>query len=271
MKKQIGEYSGVLEAPYSAWVDQIQNLQARITEAADPAETGRNRITRIPIESEGRTILLAVKSFHTQWPIKDRIDRRLGTKAQRSWLAATTLRSHGVGTPGPVGFLEKWEGARLLESYYLSEYQENISSFRLELGRLRNEAAGTDEIMDLLGCVAEAVRNMHRAGVLHNDLGNQNIMLRRTGKQSWGDVQFLDLNRARCFSRLAPRQRARDLSRLSIPPAFMRSFVHVYVAPDRVPAGFERMEHFFRSLYAWHCATRWVRHPLRTIRRARST
>ena len=62
--------------------------------------------------------------------MKDRYDFRKGSKAERSFKAATFLKSRGVGTPQPIAYFDCWEGSRLVESFYLSDYVESLVSFK---------------------------------------------------------------------------------------------------------------------------------------------
>jgi hypothetical protein len=109
---------------------------------------------------------------------------------------------------------------------------------------------------------------MHDAGFLHNDLGNQNIMLRREEDgESWSDVQFIDLNRGYISKKLSERERARDISRIYLPSDLLRVFKEMYW--DAVPpAEFQKWEQRYRRRYALHAGTRHLRHPFRERRKA---
>ena len=88
-----------------------------------------------------------------------------------------------MGTPDPVAFLERRVHGRVVESYFVSEYQAHVTSFKTELiGLFRNDPESR-LFMSLLQAVAGPIRRMHDAGFWHNDLGNQNILLRRIKEQ----------------------------------------------------------------------------------------
>lgn len=230
---------------------------------------GRNLNVRVSVQFENRELDLMAKRFGRNSVLKDRLDRIRGGKARRSWTVAEVLRNAGVGTPLPVGYLERWEGARLAESYYLSEFQDGVSSLKQELIHLFEENPQCERFMLLLQAVADAVRGMHDAGVLHNDLGNQNILLRRSAGGGWGDVQFIDLNRARLVhGGLSLRQRARDISRIYLPSDLLRVFIDMYFG-EAPPSEFLVWEQRFRKAFAWHTRTRRFRHPIREWREAR--
>ena len=256
-----GPYAGEIAARYNepAAISALETL-GRDAEADDSPPPDRNRVFTLELPSAEGAVPAVVKAFSRQSFLKDLSDRRRGTRARRSWTAARALRARGIGTPAPIAFLERWQGLRLVEAYYVSELQDGISSFRNELARLYRSDPDCGRIMTLLQYVAEAIRRMHSAGILHNDLGNQNILLRRKGDGEWTDVQFIDLNRARIRKSLSLRERARDLSRISLPSDFLRVFLEMYVG-EEPPAAFLRWERFFRGLFAFHTRTRGIRHP----------
>lgn len=269
---RIGPYSGVLDCGFrEAFADRIKDVPALLRSPdAQLIAGGRNMIVRVRLPGRAQTADIVIKAFARQTLLKDAVDRRRGSKACRTWRAASHLRRHGIGTPAPIGFLECRRGVRIMESYYISEHQETISSFKLELIRLFRTDPECWKFMELMECVACTIARMHAAGLIHNDLGNQNILLRRVGDGKWSDVQFVDLNRARIRDWLSPRARARDLSRISLPSDLLRVFIDMYYG-DAVPdAEFRSWERLFRKLYAVHAATRRLRHPLRALKRGRS-
>lgn len=257
-------YTGHFDAEYwePGLPEKMETLPALLAAGETVQVGGRSRVVRLVLYKKRRPVEVAVKSFGRASLLKDLSDRLLGTKARRSWEAAERLRERGVGTPAPVGYLERWRGPRLLECYYFSEYVQGLTSFRNELIRLYRRDPDCGRLMTLLETVARAVRALHEAGVFHGDLGNQNILLRRAGPDEWRDVQFVDLNRARLREALSNRERALDLSRLTLPSDFLRVFIEMYFAAPP-PAGFLRWERHFRRAFARHTATRKLRHPLR--------
>ena len=264
-----GSYSGWLEAEYwsPALPGQIAALPGLLAAAAREAH-GRSRLIRLSLKRAGQPVEVVVKAFARQPPWKDWADRVQGSKAQRSWRAARRLVERGVGTPPPVGYLDRWEKGRLVECYYFSEYVPDLVCLRDELIRLYRTDPDCEKLMSLLQVVADAIRGLHSAGLFHRDLGNQNILLRRLGDAGWGDVQFADLNRARLRESLTLRERARDISRITLPSDFLRVFIEMYFqAPP--PRTFLRAERAFRRAFGRHTRSRRWRHPLRAAREAR--
>ncbi len=226
---------------------------------------GRHRVVCVHY----RDHIFAIKSFGPQPFFKDWADFRRGSKARRSFEAAVHLRAHGVGTPAPVACLEKWAGHRLLESHFITLYEPGLQEFRQELVNLYRNEPHCEKLMSLLQTVARAVARLHRSGVMHGDMGNQNILVRRHGPSSWGHVAFVDLNRARMSPVESLRRRAFDISRISLPSDLLRVFMAMYFGNSPVPSAFRKWERFYRWLFAFHTKTRSWRHPLRTLRERR--
>jgi hypothetical protein len=265
----VGKYQGRLAENYHfpeflSWAQDMERLVAQVLSGGATGAPARNRNVRLVFSRGGASVALAVKAFGRQPAIKDWMDTFKGSRARRSWAAASYLRDHNVGTPSPVGFLERWENGRLAESYFLAEYQDPITSFKDELIRLFHDDPDCEKFMALIQCVAEAVRAMHETGFQHNDLGNQNILLKRLDEKRWGGVQFIDLNRARIREPLTIGARARDISRINLPSDFMRIFEDMYYGDAVPPHKFREAQRFSRRLYAWHANTRKWRHPIRT-------
>jgi len=265
----IGKYTGIINDRYkdAGFLKQLEDISGLLgNKNAGILSSGRNRNVKITLPCQGKLLEVVVKAFCRQVAIRDRIDVKRGSKARRTWLAASYMAGRCVGTPPPIGFLEYREGGRLIESYYLAEYQQNIMTFKDELIFLFRHDPDCGKFMILMQCIAGAIRQMHDAGFLHNDLGNQNILVRRKGDSAWGDVQFVDLNRGRIRQQITLRERARDISRIYLPSDLMRVFKEMYFAPVVPPGEFVKWEKWYRLLYSIHSQTRWLRHPIRTRR-----
>lgn len=250
------------------WLERIPALIN--TPDAVELSGGRNRNVKLAAVCAGKAVDVVVKAFGKPGLVKNAIDRSWrGSKARRTWLASVHLDQAGVGTPQPVAFLERWVERRLIESYVVTVYQAETTDFTRELGRLFRKDYDCAKFMDLMQVVAEAVRAMHDCGFVHNDLGNQNVMLRQNDEGGgWSDVQFLDLNRGRIRNELSDRERARDISRIYLPSDLLRVFREMYWG--RVPPrGFMKWERHYRQRYARHTRSRRWRHPIREARKLR--
>ena len=247
---------------------------------------GRNQNVRIVESLDGREQPILVKSFGSQSRWKDRVD--LGSrlsKAQRSFVAASHLLQHEVGTPIPIAFGQSVSDGRIVESYYLTIYKQECCSFHEALLYLLHNQSTASSLMPLLEQVAVLCRRMHDAGFIHNDLGNQNILLSIDPDSNWSDSNWsdsnwsdsnwkdacvIDLNRGRIHSELSLMQRGADLSRLSVPSNLMAMFLDMYwgaPVPRDLQASYERHARRF----ALRARTRKLRHPFREARIARES
>lgn len=270
---QSGAYRGAIDDKWSASDAEIAALGdvgRWVREAEAIPSLGRHALARHSVYLGGREVVVAIKSFSRGSRWRDRYFRKVGSKAERSFLAAERLAGHGVGTPAPIAFLDHWQENRLIASYYLCEFEHEITSFRDELDRLYRDDPLCRRIMDLMATVASAIADMHDAGLCHRDLGNQNILLRRKGDDAWGDVQFIDLNRAHLADQLTVQQRARDISRIDLPSDFLRVFKCMYHRDQHPSDEFNRWEQHYRKRFAFHTATRKYRHPVREARARRA-
>jgi hypothetical protein len=237
-------------------------------QSAPLAPPGRHRVDRLALPCGGETLDVVVKTYGLQSAWRDRLAVRTGSKAQRAFQNALALRAAGVGTPAPIAVAERWEGARLRESLFVAAYASDLTSFRDELNRIYSRAPRCAPLMALLQCVADAVRALHDAGLLHHDLGNQNIGLRRNpdGAAAPWSIYFLDLNRAQAVPDPSPAARGEDLARLDLPSDFLRVFHAMYFHGHSPPPEFSEAERKARAAFARHTALRPFRHPLREAR-----
>jgi serine/threonine protein kinase len=273
-KPDLKPYRGFVDPAFRdpTLLEQLRALPERLAPQGDRAGPfQRSRVLKAALARESGPVAVAVKAFPPQGAVRSLLARAYGSKARRSFDVAAALFQNGIGTPRPVGFLERWERGRLVESYFLTEFTEDASTFRDELIQLFHFEFQYDKVLNLMDCVAASVRAMHDADILHGDLGNQNILLRRKGPEEWGDVSFIDVNRGRAGKELSLRERAFDLSRLTLPTKLHRFFHRMYFrdrffAGARPPRAFVRWNRLYRLLFALHTVTRPLRHPFRMMR-----
>ncbi|MHC4549232.1 MAG: lipopolysaccharide kinase InaA family protein [Planctomycetota bacterium] len=255
-----------------ALLAQLRSLPSHLAEREAPSGPfQRSHVLRADLQRDGTPLAVAVKVFPPQGVLRSLLARTYGSKARQSFEVASALWRHRVGTPRPIGFLERWERGRLQASYFLTAFEGGASTFHDELLQLFWHEPHYDKILNLMDCVAVAVRAMHDADILHGDLGNQNILLRRRGAAQWGEVRFIDVNRGRAGKALSPRERGADLSRLTLPTRLHRFFHRMYFrerffAGARPPRAFVFWNRLYRWRFALHTRTRPLRHPLRMRR-----
>ena len=221
---------------------------------------------KLPLQTASGEIYVALKIFKRQSWLKDRYDRKHKSKAERSYTAARYLQSHNIGTPTPIAWLDRWENNRLVESYFISEFQPAIC-FRDALSDIYFNIRNNQNLMDLLHLVAPAISAMHAANFLHGDLGNQNILLPKNDDGTWAQPQFIDLNRATIKAEpLTDKERAFDLSRPILPGNYLNFFKYIYCNHQMPSKELESHEQTFRSRFAFHRKSRHFRHPFRYLK-----
>lgn len=240
----------------------VKNIPRRVeADECEPIYRMRNRLYRMSAGMRSDRSI-CVKAFATPPLARSVYYSWFGSKAARAYQNAFHLESHGVGVPRPLGFFETWEGRRLKDSYFVSEYMTEATDMYAEMRRLLRDDPDCHRYAALLRLVAGEIRKMHDCGFEHNDLGGQNILMRRNSG-TWSDIRFIDLNRGRVHAELGLRRRARDLANLEIPSFFRRVFFHIYYGDGPVPDGFRRWERFYRGLRTIHNESRKYRHPIR--------
>ncbi|MCG8415225.1 MAG: lipopolysaccharide kinase InaA family protein [Pseudomonadales bacterium] len=264
-----GNYSGAINAEFHTTVllESLPNIAAIISGSdAKLIAGGRNRNVHVTIGNGPDTLSVLVKSFGRQSALKDWFDLHgRNSKAQRSFEAALHLQHQNVATPEPIAFVERRQGSRLLESYYLSVFQDSTVSFNQALLHLLHKQGTSSEFMALLNDVALQCRTMHDAGFLHFDLGNQNILLQASSDRRWTTCGIIDLNRGRLVSEVTLQQRGQDLARLNIPSNLMLMFLDMYWgSPAPVPLLKSVRRH--QARFRRRQQTRNLRHPIREAR-----
>jgi len=260
----LGPFTARLAPAYdsAALRDWLSTLPARLaTPEAATLSTGRNHVWRLTAALPDGDLALVVKRFG---------GRRGVAKARRTWINATFLDCADGPTPAPVACIEERDGPRPRAAYFLALLLSDTESLAETLSRLYEGEPYTESFMGLMQAVAPVIRHMHDAGFIHHDLGNQNILLRRTGPATWDRVNVIDLNRGRICPPLSLGQRGRDLSRLALPSDFMRVFIHIYWGDTPPPPALFEAERRSRAFYRLHHRTRKWRHPLREVCRRRA-
>lgn len=264
-KLSVGRLQGEVLSTFKSFFDEesLEGFGVRVRSAKKGVlSEGRHRVVVLDLEKNGKCLKVAVKAFGRQGSLKDRYDFRKGSKAERSFKAATFLKSRGVGTPRPIAYFDCWEGSRLVESFYLSDYLESLTSFKDSLIQIYQERADCRFLVERLGHIASAIRRMHDVGFWHRDLGNQNMEFQVSGDEEWGEVQFIDLNRGRIREDLSLKERAQDFSRIRLPSAFLNVLARVYWGGNPPREFTKEMISRRRGFEWWERSRKW-RHPFR--------
>lgn len=267
--EDIGAYRGIINPRITSPVlrRSLSGIQEAIAaSSAKILQAGRHKNIRIDLLGDMGPFVAVAKVFGGQSLLKDAYDRVNGSKAFRTYCAALHLYENGVGTSPPVAVLERWQGLRLKESIFVSLYLEGTISCTDILGELWTSGAKFSEFFRLICAMAKGIRRFHDSGILHGDLGNQNIFYtKKDGAYLFDNAIFLDLNRADYGHLPTNRERAKDLARLALPSGFMKIFFNQYWNGD-VPSSFEKDYYFYRRPFEFHTATRALRHPFRELK-----
>jgi hypothetical protein len=132
-KCQAGAFVGEVRADFAEALNatQLEGLLEKINSDQNRVlSKGRHQVVVIDFEIAGHVKQCAVKAFGSQNKWKDRYDFNHGSKASRSFKAANYLHQRQVLTPAPIAYVERWEGMRLAESYFLSSFVKGMTSFR---------------------------------------------------------------------------------------------------------------------------------------------
>jgi hypothetical protein len=182
---------------------------------------GRNTVVAAEIPASATApIPCVVKSYRTAG-LQRLKTLLLPSKAARAWRGARALAAAGIETPRPLAYLERRAGGLVVESYFVSERVPGLPEIRALFCD-----PGADGLRPPLAALAAHVAALHRAGLLHRDLSDGNILVRREGGTF--SFVFLDTNRVRSGRRLGGFRRARNLVRLGIPPADRMFFLERY-------------------------------------------
>jgi len=266
----IGEYSGNVAPQFQdpiiiRQLSEIRSLLARPDVVH--LSNGKDYVVKLDINTSNGLLPVTAKVFGRQGFLKDWYDGQHGSKAKRSYEAAVHLQTHNIGTPAPVAWFDRWENDRLHESYYLCLYEPAVS-FRDVLADIFYETKDNADLMAALHVVAPAVREMHDAGFMHGDMGNQNILLPKDADGNWQRPLFIDLNRAHLQSHpLDQKQRAFDISRIIIPGAYLKIFKMIYSNHGDIDKNLDAHERKYRQRIERHRRTRKFRRPLQHLKK----
>ena len=242
--------------------EEVATIQDRVL------SVGRHKVVVLDFSIGDTVQAVAIKSFGRQQSWKDRYDKKRGSKAARSYIAARFLQNHDIDTPRPLAYLERWKNDILIESFYLSAYIGKLTSFRTKLIQIYESNGPCLDLVNLLKDVGTAMRAMHDAGFYHKDLGNQNIELLRDSTSGQNKVFFLDLNRSRVRKNPSLKERASDFSRLKMPSAFLEVLTQIYF-DSPVPEEFRRELFWQRRKFSLWQKSRKLRHPIKSYNLAK--
>jgi hypothetical protein len=151
----------------------------------------------------------------------------LPSKALKAWRGAGALVIRGIGTPEPLLYLEE-RGLVPRKSYFIALRLRNAEEIR---GFFLSESASPPP--SLLDRLAADLRFWHREGILHRDLSDGNILVRRDKE----DPKFflIDTNRIRLKTSIGAFRGIKNLIRLGVPAPLQKTFLEAYLGHRPLP------------------------------------
>lgn len=224
-----------------------KNIQGKLVWIADEYRSELEKIVeqfdneppRGEIIADGRNDLIKIKSLTS----KDLVVKKfnlirnydklrfcfLDSKAIRSLRIALALREIGIKTPAPVAVVEKrGKFNQLLYSYYVTEYIDYDYNL-LDIMR-DDDHPKRNEVKKIVPSLAQNIKKMHDAGIVHNDLHEGNILINNFSQEA--DFYYIDLNRGRIIEELNRKKRMNDLARFKFNDAEQEKFMKAYSPED---------------------------------------
>lgn len=207
---------------------------------------GRNKVGIVPFPQklEGQ-VEIVVKEFCPRGV--DRLKSLiLPGKARKAWSGAQGLKARAIGTPPPVAYLEKRGRLFLEKCYFLSEKVEGVEEIRALFRSLP-----LPELRTLLSSLAAFLRTVHDSGILHRDLSDGNILVRRERNEIF-TFSLIDTNRIRIKNRIRLSQRIKNLIRLGIPPQVQSFFLAQYLEGPRIKKHLWWWYRMNKGTFSWY-------------------
>lgn len=260
----VGKFRSLINEDFC--VDELLGQLTNIKQLADSSHRishGKDYVVRASLLINNIHHEVAIKVFSRQRLLKDLYDKKNKSKAERSYIAAQKLINAGINTPTPIAALDEWNGNRLMESYYICLFESAVC-FRDALFDIYHQHKDSAKLMELLLLVAPAIKQMHEAGFMHGDLGNQNILLPKNTDGSWAAPSFIDLNRYQFFENgINDKARAIDLARPILPGNYLHFFLQIYAGHTELPQELAKLHRQQRAIFTRHRNSRKYRHPIR--------
>jgi tRNA A-37 threonylcarbamoyl transferase component Bud32 len=212
--------------------EQFRNFIKKIDSRWEDGEVIHNSRNTLAIfraqEANGLKKDIVVKKFNLKRQFDQLRFRFLKSKAVRSLIIAIALKEIGIKTPQPVAvFEERTKYSKIIYSYYLTEHIPYDYSL-LDIIKQENHPY-KDSILKFLPFIAQDIRKMHDAGIIHRDLHAGNILIGNIDNKP--EFYYIDLNRARIYNKLDRKKRLKDLARFDFSPKEQELFLQYY-APE---------------------------------------
>ena len=224
-------YKGRILSDYDhpRFVEAISDCQRLLDEPkTEILLDSRNRVGAVVISlGEKENADVVIKEFRTRG-VNRLKSLFLRGKALKSWQGGMALAEMGIDTPTPVAYLEKRRGPFLDQSFFLTERVYGVEEIRFLFRNLPHS-----ELRELLALIGQHLFLCHYKGVLHRDLSDGNILVKKEGS---GAFRFflIDTNRVRIKDRISRLKGLKNLIRLGVPSELQRYFLEQYLGEARL-------------------------------------
>ncbi len=220
-----GGYEGMIQASYDdpLFRQALGRAEELWTDpSAEILADKRNRLGVFRFAfSSGQVKDIVVKEYSSRGVTKLK-SPLLPSKAARAWRGALALRQRELGTALPVAYFEKRKSGFVGRSFFLSERIEGAEEIRTLFRRY----SGPD-LDSLLLSLARQLSACHDAGILHRDLSDGNILVKKDEQNNFV-FYLLDTNRVRLRRKISRLTRAKNLIRLGVPASSQKLFLQHY-------------------------------------------
>lgn len=168
-----------------------------------------NVVALMEFEIDNHPRKVVVKCFGWRNTISVIMSPFMRSRAQKSWDASQWLLDAGVPVPKPIAVFTARSRGFIKSNFLITEY---IGPNRKAQRILRNEIVEVEQKNLILRKMAEMVRKMHQAGMIHHDLTPDNFLV----KDSNCEIYLVDLNRLRRKSRITVAGKMHDISKMGL-------------------------------------------------------
>ncbi len=180
---------------------------------------GRNKVWAVNLQGNKSKIKeIVIKEFKPKG-LKKIKTIFLPSSPAKAWNGAVALFKAGIRTAIPIAYLERKKFGFTDRGCFVAERIEDAEEIRYLFRRLP-----PNEIKALLSDLASYLGNCYRAGILHKDLSDGNILVKKD-KQGQHDFYLIDTNRIRARKKITDLRAAKNLIRLGIPKPYQRYFL----------------------------------------------
>jgi tRNA A-37 threonylcarbamoyl transferase component Bud32 len=181
-----------------------------IEKATEVYKRQPNVVALMEFEIGNRFRKVVVKCFGWRNTISAIMSPFMRSRAQKSWDASWWLLEAGVPVPKPIAVFTNRSRGFVKSNFLITEY---IGTNQKVRRILRNEIVEAEQKNLILRKMAEMVRKMHQAGMIHRDLTPGNFLVKDSNCE---EIYLVDLNRLRRKSRVTVAGKMHDISKMGL-------------------------------------------------------